>query len=138
LITMASNVQSDTGASVGGLVSGIVQDAQNLIGQQLRLFKQEIRQDFQRAREAAGLLAIGAGALTVGVLILGLMLVHLLQWAVPTLPLWACYGIVGAALTAIGGLVAWLGVQKLSSINPLPEQSTKALEENIEWKTRPS
>lgn len=135
---MASNVQSESGASVGGLVSGIVQDAQNLIGQQLRLFKQEIRQDFQQAREAAGMLAIAAGALTVGALILGLMLVYLLQWAAPDLPLWACHGIVGAVLTAFGGVLAYLGVQKLSSINPLPEQSTKALEENLEWKTRPS
>jgi hypothetical protein len=135
---MASNVQSNSGASVGGLVSGIVEDAQELVGQQLRLFKQEVRQDFHQAREAAGILAVAASALTVGAVILGFMLVYLLAWAAPTLPLWACHGIVGAVITSAGALLAWLGMQKLSTVNPVPEQTAKALEENLEWKTTPS
>jgi uncharacterized BrkB/YihY/UPF0761 family membrane protein len=123
---------------MGGLVSGIVQDAQDLISQQFTLFKQEVRQDFQKTRDTMGILAVAAGVLFVGVLILGLMLVHLVQWLAPTWPEWVSYAIVGGAVTAVGALLAWLGVHRLRTVNPLPDQTAKALEENLEWKTKPN
>jgi len=135
---MASNLQTDAGPGLGELVSGIVQDAQELISQQLALFKQEVRDDLRKTREGMGLLGLAAGVLLVGSLILGLTLVHLLAWLAPTLPLWACYGIVGAGLTGVGALLAWQGWQKVTAIHPLNDQAAKGLEENLEWKTKPS
>jgi len=133
---MATNLQTDPGPGVGELVSGIVRDAQELISQQLALFKQEVRQDLKKAREGAGLLTLAAGAMLVGSILLGLMLVHLLHWLAPSLPEWACYGIVGGALAALGAVLALQGREKLGQA--LPEKSAKALEENLEWKTKPS
>jgi len=122
---------------VGELVAGIVQDAQELIGQQLALFKQEVRQDLRRARDGAAFMAAAAGACLIGSLLLVLMLVHLLNWLAPdNLPLWSCYGIVGGVLALIGAVLAWRGSQKFE--HALPEKSAKALEENLEWKTKPS
>jgi uncharacterized protein YacL len=121
---------------VGELVSGIVQDAQELIGQQLALFKQEMRQDLKKAREGVGLLALAAGTLLVGSVLLGLMLVHLLAWLAPSLPLWCCFAIVGGLLAGLGAFLALQGREKLGQV--LPEQSAKALEENLEWKTKPN
>ena len=135
---MATNLQTEPGPSIGGLVSGIVQDAQELISQQFTLFKQEVRQDFQKMRDAMAFLAVAAGVLLVGSVILALTLVHLLAWLAPTWPLWVCYAIVGGGLTSLGALLAWQGYQKLSTVNPLPDQTTKALEENLEWKTKPT
>jgi len=133
---MATNLQTDPGPGVGELVSGIVHDAQELISQQLTLFKQEVRQDLKKAREGVGLLSLAAGVLLVGAILLGLMLVHLLAWLAPSLPLWGCYGIVGGALAGVGAVLALQGREKLGQV--LPEQSAKALEENLEWKTKPN
>jgi len=133
---MATNLQTDPGPGVGELVSGIVQDAQELIGQQLALFKQEMRQDLKRAREGVGLLAVATGVLLVGSVLLGLMLVHLLAWLAPSWPLWICYAIIGGALAGIGAFLALQGREKLGHV--VPEQTAKALEENLEWKTKPN
>jgi len=133
---MATNLHSDPGTGVGELVSGIVSDAQELMNQQLALFKQEMRQDFKKAREGVGFLAVAAGALLVGSLVLSLMLVHLLAWLVPSLPLWVCYAIVGCILTGGGVVLALRAREQLEQA--VPEQTAKALEENLEWKTKPS
>jgi len=133
---MATNLQTSPESGLGELVSGIVQDAQELIGQQLALFKQEMRQDLKKAREGAVLLGIGAGTLLVGSIILSLMLVQLIQWLEPTWPSWISYGIVGGGLAGVGAVLALQGRNKLGTI--APEQSAKALEENLEWKTKPS
>jgi len=133
---MATNLQTDPGPGLGELVSGIVRDAQELITQQLMLFKKEVHQDLQKAREGAGFLTLAAGALLVGSLLLGLMLVHLLAWLAPSLPLWACYGLVGGALAGVGGFLALHGREKLE--RALPQQTAKAMEENLEWKTKPT
>jgi hypothetical protein len=132
---MATNLHSGPDSGVGELVAGIVHDAQELIGQQLSLFKQEVRQDLKRARDGAGFMAAAAGACLLGSLLLVLMLVHLLAW-LTDLPLWSCYGIVGGVLTAVGAILAWRATQKFE--HALPEKSAKALEENLEWKTKPS
>jgi hypothetical protein len=133
---MATNLQTDPGPGVGALVSGIVQDAQELIDQQLALFKQEMRQDLKKARKGLGLLALAAGTLLVGSILLGLMLVHLLATLAPSLPLWSCYAIIGGILAGIGAFLAMQGREKLGQVGP--EQTTKALEENLEWKTKPN
>lgn len=133
---MAANLQTGPESGMGELVSGIVQDAQELIGQQLTLFKQEMRQDLKKAREGAGLLAVGAGALLIGSFLLALMLVELLHWLLPDTPHWICYAIVGGVITGVGTFMAFRGRDKLGQI--APEQSAKALEENLQWKTKPS
>jgi len=132
---MATNLHSGPDSGVSELVAGIVHDAQELISQQLVLFKQEVRQDLRRAREGAGFMAAATGACLLGSLLLVLMLVHLLA-SLTDLPLWSCYGIVGGVLTAVGAILAWRARQKFE--HALPEKSVKALEENLEWKTKPS
>src|SRR5437762_14370296 len=69
------------------------------------LFKSDVR----KSGEAALSLAAGAAVLAVGVGLLCFMLVYLLHWAVPALPLWACYGLVGAVLLGLGAARTWYG-----------------------------
>jgi len=133
---MATNLHAGPETGFGELVAGIVRDGQELISQQLALFKQEVRQDLSRARQGFGLMAVASGALLIGSVLLSLMLVYLLSWLVPELPLWGCFGIVGAALTGLGVLLAYQGREKLE--HALPEKTAKTLEENLEWKTKPS
>jgi hypothetical protein len=117
------------------LVTDIVHDAQELLKQQVTLLKEEVREDLRKTKEAALSLAVGLGVGLIGALLLGHMLSQLLYWAVPSLPLWACYGIVGGPLAALGGGMLWAGTKKIQSFTPVPKQTIQALKENLTWTT---
>ena len=125
------------GASATQLVGGIITDAQELVKQQLALLRHEVKEDFRKAEEAGSFLVWGLGGALAGSIVLCLMLVHLLSWAVPELPGWVCYGIVGAPTAALGGALFFAGIHKFRSLNPLPDQSVQALKENYQWITQP-
>lgn len=135
---MATNLQTESGQGAGELVKGIIHDAQELIGQQFTLLKHEIRQDFRNLREGIAFLILAAGSLLVAAVLLGLMLVHLVHYLAPSWPEWVGYGLVGGAFAAGGVGLAALGRQKLSTKNVLPEETAKALTENLEWTTKAS
>jgi hypothetical protein len=145
---MASPVQhrlegapSEPGLST--LVKGIVDDVGDLIKQQIDFARTEVTADLRKTKEAAGALAIGAGVTTLGGLFLGFMLVHLLHWLTApaggadpsSLPLWSCYAIVGALLLGCGAALILAGKKKLSSFNPLPDETVKTMKENVQWIT---
>ena len=59
-------------------------------------------------------------------------MVHLLE-AVTGLPLWACYGIVGALLT-VGGFILVKSAMKLSgTVHALPVQTIQTMKEDARW-----
>ncbi len=122
--------------SVTSLVSGIVNDAQTLMQQQLALFREETRTDLRKTKEAVTALAAGVGvaALAVGPLVfLFVALLHeLALW-----PWWASALTVGLVFAAIGGALIAVGVQRFRSFNPLPDQSVEALKENLQWIKHP-
>ena len=120
------------------LVRGIVADAQHLIGQQLAMIGQEIRDDLRKAKVVVPLLAVGAGITAVGGFLLLMMLPLLLNWAVPALPLWACFSIVGGVLAVLGGVLLYFGVRKIESIDLLSNQAVEAFKEIMTWKTKPT
>lgn len=123
--------------SVSGLVSGIIADFQKLIGQQLAMLRQELREDFHKTLVGARTLIAGLVIVLVGWVFLLLMLPLLLHWAVPTLPLWACLGIMGGILLAVGGACIYAAVRTFQSFNPLSDKSVEALKENLQWTTKP-
>jgi hypothetical protein len=82
-------------------------------------------------------LAAGIGITLLGSGLLVLMLPLLLNWAAPELPLWACFGIVGGCLAAVGGVLVYAGVKKFESFNPLSDKSIEAFKENLKWTTTP-
>jgi hypothetical protein len=130
--------QSPPERSVTTLVSGIITDAQHLIQQQLAMFRQEIRDDLRKSRDTALAMAVGIGITLIGSALLLIMLPLLLHWAAPELPLWACFGIVGGVLTALGGVLVYAGVRRFESFNPLSEKSIEAFKENLKWTTSPT
>ena len=76
---MATDLRSPSGASITALIRDIINDAQDLIQQQLSLFRQEIRQDFRKTRDAAIMIGAGVGVTAMGVLLILLMLPLLLN-----------------------------------------------------------
>lgn len=138
---MAIELRNGPEPSMTSLVSGIIHDVQELMHQQLALFKEEITTDFRNATQVAQSVALswalGLGSIVVGAGMLLVMLVHLLHWATQ-LPLWGCYGLVGAAAMVLGAGLLFAGKKKLETLHPLPEQSVQAFKENVQCLTNPS
>jgi hypothetical protein len=135
---IAEDVQVLPERSAATLLSGIISDAQHLIQQQLAMFRQEIRDDVRKGKQAIVPLAVGIGITAVGGVFLLLMLPLLLHWAVPALPLWACFGILGGVLATLGGALVYAGVRKIESLDLLSNQAVEAFKENLTWTTKPT
>jgi len=127
-----------TGRSVANLVTGILADAQRLIEQQLSMVRQEIRDDLRKSKRTLSCLALGAGLVAGGSGLLLLMLPLLLNWLVPTLPLWGCFGVVGGVLSAAGGVLLYVRFQRTESFDPLSNPAVEAFKENLKWTTTTS
>jgi hypothetical protein len=125
-----------TEPKVSTLVAGIVHDVEELVKQQLALFRAEMLTDVHKVRDAAIPLGLGIWGILLGLAALCLMLVHLLQWATD-MPLWVSYLIVGVVCVMAGGVLAYLGKKKFDSFTILPEESAQALKENVECLMNP-
>jgi len=127
-------------ATVTGLLRGIINDVGDLIRQEFRFARTELKSDARAMLRAGLVLALGAGTAVLGVILVAFMLVYLLHWlslpagtAEPGIPLWGCYGIVAAVFLAVGGLMVFAGVKRFQNVNPLPDQTAKNVKENVEW-----
>lgn len=134
---MASELHTDAEPTTTQLLSGIISDAQELMKQQLALFRSEVREDFRKTRQAAYLLVGGVVVAQLAAMLLCWMCVHLLSASFPDLPLWGCFGIIGGILALVGGGLALSAVLQLNSFNPLPDQTAQAVKENVRWMTNP-
>jgi len=138
---MATEVQTHPDeASMTGLMRGIINDLGDLIRQEVKFARTEIKADLRKTRNASAILALGAGVALLGVILLALMLVHLIHWlslpaeAAPAgIPLWGCYGMVSAVFLLIGGVASYMGVQKFQSFNPMPDETAQTVKENVQW-----
>ena len=109
---MSNDLDKRPETGVIELVRGIITDLHMLTKQQLELLKHDIRSELDQVQEAGFLLAVGLAIVVVGKLLLCVMLVHLLASVAPSIPLWGCYGIIGAPVVALGGILCLLGIQK--------------------------
>jgi hypothetical protein len=137
-LPVASDKPADSAvppASVTGLVSGIISDAQTLLKQQADMLKAEVREDFKRSKRAAEFGAVGIVFTTVGALGLITALAYLLheQYA---FKMWASWGIVGGLFAIVGAACAGFSYVLLERFNPLPDKTFNALKENITWQTK--
>jgi len=131
---MATDVHPGTEPSVSSLVTGIVNDTQELIKQHLDLFRAEVKEDVRKTKQAAIPLVIGLVVLAVGGLLLCFTLVHLLfALTDPKLEMWHCYAIVTGVFLIVGGILFIVGKKQFDSFNPLPDQTLK----EIKWTIKP-
>jgi hypothetical protein len=115
------------------LLGGILNDAKDLLVQQLMLARLEGQDELRQIKTAALLLSIGIAVSTVGGMLLSLMLVHMLV-AYTDVPLWGCYGIVGSVVAVLGGVLLAAGTHKAEEIDVLP-QTVETMKENAQWLT---
>jgi len=133
MITMADQPLAQAEPSMSALAGGIINDVQDLVKQQLALFKNEIKKDTHKIKEAAVVLIWGFGIALAGVCLLGVMAAYLIYWSAPAVPLWVCFAIAGAGLTGLGAALFLVGKRKLDSFNPLPNNSVDVMKENVQW-----
>jgi hypothetical protein len=119
--------------SLMALLGGILNDAKDLLVQQLTLARLEGQDELRQIKTAALLLGIGIAVSTVGGMLLSLMLVHMLV-AYTDVPLWGCYGIVGSVVAVLGGVLLAAGTHKAEEIDVLP-QTVETMKENAQWLT---
>jgi len=120
---------------VSTLVGDIVQEMQQLVVDQLKLFKVEMKHDLGRMMQA--LIPLGIGALTVftAIVLLGIGGAELICWIFPDLPLWAGF-LIDGAVVGLGGIgLVWAGIHMLRNIQPAAT-ALKGLEENVQWKMK--
>jgi hypothetical protein len=118
--------------SFATLLEGLISDARTLIAQEIKLAKDEIWVELGKIKTAVLSVAIGIGLATVAGLLLIAMVVHLLQ-AVSQLPLWACYGIVGAALAGSAAILLWKAKANISDVHIAPQNTMATVKENGAW-----
>jgi len=129
---MANGSQQTSEPSLAALIGGIINDARDLMVHQLTMAKLEMQGELRKTKNAVISLGIGVGVAAVGGILLILMLVHLLD-ALTDIPLWGCYGIVGAVFAIVGGVLLITGKNKASEIDVVPEQTVETLKENAKW-----
>ena len=124
-----------TGQSVTELVTGIINDAQHLLHQQINMLKSEFHEDLRRTKEATVLGGLGIVGLTVGAMSLVFCLVYLLHDKAG-FQMWASWGIIGGIFLAAGVVLGLMGRNMFESFNPLPDKTFHALQENLSWTTK--
>lgn len=122
-------------ASLTNLLKGIVGDLQLLIRQEMHLARTEVKQEWDKAKTAAGALAVGAAMLVLAVFMLCFMVVYLINWA--GVPLWGSFAIVAGALGLIGLLLTGMGFAKARQVHLVPPQTAQTLKENVQWMQSP-
>jgi len=118
--------------SVSDLISGLVNDAQQLVHREIDLAKREVAIEVDKVKQGAVALGIGAGLAIIGALLLGHMLVYLVQ-TLTGLSLWVSYLIVGAIFAIGGGLLLMQGIKRMQAVDPLPRETIESVKEDIQW-----
>jgi uncharacterized membrane protein YqjE len=100
---------ADHEPSVVEVVSGLVNDAEQLVKQQFELVKVELKHDARQMAIAAIPMIAGVLACGVGMIVLAFAIGHLMIAIWPSLPVWAAYGIVGVIIITAGVVAVWRG-----------------------------
>jgi hypothetical protein len=134
----AECARTNGGPSMSSLVSGIVNDAQQLIRDEVALARQEIKEELIKARTAAVSFAIGLTVAALGAVLLSFFLVYLLHRASggtdnAAIPLWAWFLIWGVIFVGAGGGLFAVAYSRVKNINLVPRQTVETMKENVRW-----
>lgn len=115
-----------------GLLGGLVADARTLVRQELQLLRDEFFSEIAKIRQAAVAIGAAIGCTVIGGLFALIMLVHALH-EFAHLPLWACYGLVGVILLAVGGALLLKAKRSLQNFDLTPRRTLHSIKEDAQW-----
>jgi fructose-specific phosphotransferase system IIC component len=121
----------DDRTSIPTLIRGLLDDARDLIREELQLARAEIREEVSAAQSALIAFAVAAAVGLIGVMLLsvaiGSAIAYFLHW-----PAWAGYGSTAVLFfVASWGLVLYARA-RLKTIRAIPE-TKDSIKENIAW-----
>jgi len=114
--------------SLAALLGDIVNDAKDLLVQEVALIKLEVQDELRRTKIAAITLGVGIGVVASGGMLLMLMLVHVLE-VFTEIPLWGCYGLTGSGLVVLGTVLLAAGKTKTEELHVVPRRTLETREE---------
>jgi len=118
-----------------GLVSGIVEDVERLAEQQFALLRQEVKDEMKKAIAAGQMFVIGAVFAALAGIALMTAISLGLYAAIPSLPMWGAFGIVGLVFAIISGALLLLGKNQAAHVHAVPPLSLQASKENLQCLT---
>ncbi len=119
--------------SLGTIITGIVQDLQEVVRGEVQLAKTEIKEDVSSLGKSVAAIAAGAFLALVGFMFVMLGVTYLLNKA---MQMWIAAGLVGVVLLIIGIIAAMVGKNQMSAANLKPEKTIDSLKEDQEWASR--
>ena len=118
---------------LGDMLTGIVQDLQNIVRGEVQLAKTELKEDASQMGKGAGMVGAGVFFGLIGFIFLMLAATYLLdEWMED----WIAAGIVALALIVIAAILAMVGKNQIQSANLKPERTIESVKEDKEWASR--
>jgi len=124
----AGGTRSDE--SIGRLIGEVAGDVSKLFRQEVALAKAELKEEAAKAGKAGGMLAGAGFAAYLVAVLLSLALVFGLGEVMP--PGWAAV-IVAIVWGIVGGVLYYLGRNRMKNIDPVPRQTVDTLREDAQW-----
>ena len=116
--------------SLGETVTGILEDLQHIVRDEVQLAKSELKEDVGQMGKAGGMIA-GAGILGfTGFIFLMLGVTHLLN---RKMQMWLSAGMVGTALVTLAGILGTTGRSQMQSAKLMPKQTIESVKEDANW-----
>jgi hypothetical protein len=117
------------------LVTGILDDAQEVIKQEFKLVKVEMIDTAKHYSIGAALLLVSIGVLAIAVVLFAFAAAYCMvsQW--PALPLWGAFTIVGALAVIMAAVLALIARAQFTEFNPSTSK-TEGLKETTQWTTK--
>jgi uncharacterized membrane protein YqjE len=112
------------------LLQEIIGNVQGIVRSEVRLAKAEVREDVSTVARAAGLLVAGV---VLGIYALGIILLFVVYALRGPLPDWAAALIVGLLVAVVAGVLVMLGLRRIRSVNPAPDQTIHSIKEDVQW-----
>jgi predicted phage tail protein len=112
--------------SLGALISGLFQDLRLLFTQEMNLAKRELEQKVSAVSTSVINIAIGAVLALGGTFVLLAALVLVLALFMPA---WVAALVVAFVFLSVGGLILFIGVQKLRTMKYVPERTIRTVED---------
>jgi len=116
--------------SLGELFGDLAREMSTLVRQELDLAKTEMKQKAARMGKDAGMLLAGGAVAYAGLLAIVAALVLLLARAMPA---WGAALLVGVVVAAIGGGMAYAGLNALKREDLAPRETIETIKEDARW-----
>ncbi len=119
-----------TQRSVSDVLQDIVGNLQQIIRNEFRLARVEIKEKAARAKQPATILASG---LIIGLYGFGFLLLALVYALSLVIAPWLAALLVGVVLAIAAAILVTSGHNGLKQVDPVPEKTVQTVKENVQW-----